>query len=1252
MDANAVFVPSSKLTRPRLEKNRAWYFSPLSPEKKQSAGLYEPTGDDVQVAFGQRPTQHCEVTKQVACEPQSNEFCGVLRIRLGRCAVFENGDDERRIYASLRLAYGEYRRRLESGKSQFWVDRVRWLLLNESCEEDLDKACAELTAEAAATTASIEEVYTTWNQLKGLRRHRGSATTPAKLVAVNFVLPNRKENGHLVEKLRDLASHSSPPRSTQLAACANAWSELEKKQGLALKLRSTGRTDEMGPYQGAGGPGAKWYAVVSVDGARCFSSRPVPIDPLTDCFDLNAGPIDVRMRNQPAEVSIALKLRRPWQPDRTIVVASCAPPRSDGFTQWLNATSEIVPPEDDDDDNDFAPGEEVELKEEDNTWAPAKIEGILPRRCWRRRLFVVRVDNERREVPRSMLRRGRVDVLSKKRLSASFLCELSYERLDRREEMLQRTQIPARRHDPDALKATKFDPNDPENVSLLDDVSSKPASNSFLVSASLTTRGIHLQRLSSRLLPARLAALRTKCPHLLSHPVPATPADVTYDDQRLLWSEEKELNTCDDRLDDYATRAGDAAASDAERGGGTGSVVKSAVLEPQLAKSATTMLLNDMVWRRRRALRPHRRRLRRDALAGDTCGLLVQVVSATRPKQTVGFKKVSDDEKRKSLLAAAEAAWASRGQLTSIGGYVAEATLQEHTRRTNVSRADRWKETLDLPFVTTCPISKLGTVEDRFSLCVFSENESRKSFVGYLHLTFGNAYSGAIVNGCLEGFFELTEPLSAAEQSETIPDRDPTLLCSCAESSRQHVKRRSNSASFARLAIYARPLPRQTRGCDFLYAFSRIEAKGVARYASTWARELRIYLDSLETSGVFNLDPRLASRRIEATAMTMSGDAALFCRFLRPLRLGKLYSEAPARAARFVSLVPYPDDRRRSKPAEVWIDSQEFLDVGAGDAAAHGILLHNVLAATVCEKDETMLVIGCSLDEPRAVFVLQRPRGVSSPTHVLLWNPRTGVPWLADDHKCPLVDIGCLVTPRNIYANLQYRSAPHELSFDLANRNKWWPLFDDEIETIHHNCCFDPGPRLMTRPGRLTSLQPAELQLSPPDIREAAKIQNDLEDLIKRSIRKWRALEQDAGSASHTSFAIDMSRKLKLLLPILESETQDNPLAIDRLKASHSAHVAREYNGQIYELDALAFNFANVHQNLILDRLKQTRLHTLSRPDCQFIVATHVQALPHKVFSIWVYYGSVCPKLNLGGGHEEAPYSRRRSRAPSRPQLV
>ena len=66
---------------------------------------------------------------------------------------------------------------------------------------------------------------------------------------------------------------------------------------------------------------------------------------------------------------------------------------------------------------------------------------------------------------------------------------------------------------------------------------------------------------------------------------------------------------------------------------------------------------------------------------------------------------------------------------------------------------------------------------------------------------------------------------------------------------------------------------------------------------------------------------------------------------------------------------------------------------------------------------------------------------------VVLWNACTGEAYAGTDKNCPLTDVGMLVSPRNVYANLQRSGRPSAPSFswDVQHDKAWAPFLKEKV---------------------------------------------------------------------------------------------------------------------------------------------------------------------------------------------------------------
>lgn len=102
-------------------------------------------------------------------------------------------------------------------------------------------------------------------------------------------------------------------------------------------------------------------------------------------------------------------------------------------------------------------------------------------------------------------------------------------------------------------------------------------------------------------------------------------------------------------------------------------------------------------------------------------------------------------------------------------------------------------------------------------------------------------------------------------------------------------------------------------------------------------------------------------------------------------------------------------------------------------------------------RDETVfLALGDAIPEGHTVYVLikdTRKQGISSSSSLygaenyLIINPCTGHVYSAGDSNCPLRSITVLLTPYNLWANIQVDATPRLTLYDVLNVDHWRPFF-------------------------------------------------------------------------------------------------------------------------------------------------------------------------------------------------------------------
>lgn len=659
----------------------------------------------------------------------------------------------------------------------------------------------------------------------------------------------------------------------------------------------------------------------------------------------------------------------------------------------------------------------------------------------------------------------------------------------------------------------------------------------------------------------RLLRLRTNHPKLFSEPIPATDQAATADmwlndrlasevrrcrralsqtnieDSKIVLNLEtvqaKEKNN--NRILAFVQRVQDCVAERSRTLNDTQLPLSALVSEgtplPQLRARGLVDAALEFTARRRRALRPPRQR--RSAIVSLTseCSLLVQVISAYRAPC---YRKQSPEVNNQTALGQKISSNNGVAKATDAGSFVS-ATFQEHRRRTMLAmgRTPRWKEILDLPFIA--PLgdfspTNLLRVSDSLRLSLFLERTVastqiplytrngdvvdedvyfRRIFLGDLEIPFTTLYCNGGTEGLLEGIFQLRTPIVHISSDDLYQGRFASFVEADEDRGDVMQKDAVTTCVYIHLAIFLRPPLSAPTKLPLIH--SSLEEEGLICYGINWVQQLRLYLENICDVVKHPVDGRIPKRVIEVFGNNMQGDAVLICRFLRP-------QQPPSgidtfnRAARFVGLIPFLDDWQSFGCAnlDVWCTSQEFLDIGAGDWEEHGILLHNFMLWLQLNNEklgsifnELQLVVGSGVPEGNTVYVMQVCRNsILNGDNILLWNACTGIAFHSADKRCPLVDIGCVITPENIYANVQGVTALHLLSYDFSDSEVWRPFFANGSYKVlacggRCACVCNPGPVQMSRPGHLTSIQEPRLRYDNPDIFHAEEIQNRLAEEIK-----------------------------------------------------------------------------------------------------------------------------------------------------------
>ncbi|KAJ3080242.1 Coiled-coil and C2 domain-containing protein 2A [Rhizoclosmatium hyalinum] len=207
------------------------------------------------------------------------------------------------------------------------------------------------------------------------------------------------------------------------------------------------------------------------------------------------------------------------------------------------------------------------------------------------------------------------------------------------------------------------------------------------------------------------------------------------------------------------------------------------------------------------------------------------------------------------------------------------------------------------------------------------------------------------------------------------------------------------------------------------------------RYATKWCAPLLLH----------------PTRQFIATALDLSGRTTFICRYIRPQQPPEELL-TPRHLLRYVSTIPYlPDRTAFSADVSLWATSDQMLELCAGDAAEHAILLCNYLLAKGGDNIEAYVVIGHGIPEGRTAYVAMRGKSATSANvEMTLMNAITGQSYSVRDPHLPLKVVGCVFNAENVWANIQAHDDPARIVWNISAPKLWKPFFCRSFPKIEY----------------------------------------------------------------------------------------------------------------------------------------------------------------------------------------------------------
>ncbi|CAK70738.1 unnamed protein product (macronuclear) [Paramecium tetraurelia] len=424
-------------------------------------------------------------------------------------------------------------------------------------------------------------------------------------------------------------------------------------------------------------------------------------------------------------------------------------------------------------------------------------------------------------------------------------------------------------------------------------------------------------------------------------------------------------------------------------------------------------------------------------------------------------------------------------------------------------------------------------------------------------------------------------------------------------------------------------------------------------------------------------------RYIKFWAENLKGESVFLPRFITPLKPPEIDFTANSieKAARYVSLIPFRNDTEvfRDLP-DIYCNSQEFIDLRAGDFEEHALLLCNFfmyIDEKILKRDDikNYVVMGRGLPEGKTQYVMRR---FTKSNFVELWNPQTGEVFVfqnqeyvktlfcftvskgyknlndVDDDACPLTNIGCIFDNQNIYINIQNTEAPSEMNFNIEDTHFWEPLLNkDQIKAF-----FPKGILPISN----------ELVFDVPSVERSILVQDELDKFLKNKIKDYRF--EDLGQkkahftttfnnqryAQLTEFIRDRvlfdleSFKFRIRTTGLASEygakknndqqQQDQQNHEEQEPINHESNQQWTYQKSLdylkklqemlirqqekhvrgsKEMYGFPLNFSFVDYERAWDEIKATGIADIMSDDIEFLCITRCFPYPHYVLSTWVF---------------------------------
>lgn len=435
--------------------------------------------------------------------------------------------------------------------------------------------------------------------------------------------------------------------------------------------------------------------------------------------------------------------------------------------------------------------------------------------------------------------------------------------------------------------------------------------------------------------------------------------------------------------------------------------------------------------------------------------------------------------------------------------------------------------------------------------------------------------------------------------------------------------------------------------------------RGYAKYASFWLKSLK------------DLADYTATRNYKAFCTNSSGLSVLICRYLTT-QVPPPGFKSRRSLIHLVNMIPFMRDSQAFiGDGDLWCTNAQFWEIGAGDEEEHATMLYNYLryfltinqsnSFGLIESDnpflngqsthqedykdypsnqyikyeKIFLVIGKAIPEGDTVYILLRDPHVAldkttpifDPSNYLFLNPCNGHMYSATDPFIPLKEIYCLVTPYNIWANIQAVSHPIDINYNVLNTTCWRPFFSKY--------------RLPAPKGGLTTIQ-TSIKYEPTNIHFCKELEKNIHSAIRNAIRKWRSKLKIVTTTFHPEASNvlgdalieleewkrmgDIIRSIQANRSSDQIHKDDDPKIIseiDEINSEIRRRLKKILGTKLLRGFPINIPFTDIDD--ILKKVKTFSIHENKHPNIQFVLSVRVLPLFNNIVSVWIFFGSLEP---------------------------